>query len=240
MVLYGINSVYERLRCDPLSIQEVFLDDSFADKRIQELISKHKIRFRRVSARALRRIKPAKGLQKVVARVNEFRYASLDQIFEPIKGQRRTVIFLDNINDPQNIGVIIRTIACFGGFGLVLPKKHTCGINDTVVHVASGGENYLPIAQVSNLAKTISFARNKGYTIVGSMASEDAEDIRQVKFLFPLGIVLGSEGDGIRKIIRPFLDKRVKIPMEGAALSLNVNNACAIFCYSVFCQQRGG
>lgn len=240
MMLYGINSVWERLLCDPLSIRKVFLENSFSDKRIEKLIQLNNINCKRVSAEQLMRIKPAKGLQKIVAKAEQFQYTLLDNIFDSFEGKGRTVIFLDNINDPQNIGVIIRTVACLGGFSLVLPRRHTCGINDTVVHVASGGENYVPIAQVNNLTEAILAARSRGYTVIGSMASEDAEDISRVEFSFPLGIVFGSEGDGIRKVIRPFLDIRVKIPMEGARLSLNVNNACAIFCYRVVQQRREG
>lgn len=239
MFLYGVNSVAERLRHKPESIQRIFLEESFADKEIQELIRKKRVSCQRVSAKALRRIKPAKGLQKIVAKVEEFQYAQLDQIVKLSGDQRPIIIFLDNIGDPQNIGVIIRTLACFGGFALVLPKKYTCGVNDTVMHVASGGENYVLISQVGNLAKTIGFVRDQGYTILGSMVGEDAEDICEVEFPFPLGVVFGSEGDGIRKVIRPFLDRQVRIPMEGAALSLNVNNACAVFCFKALMQKKG-
>lgn len=238
MVLYGINSVRQRLISNPSSIRKIFLEDSFRDKSIEKLILKYGISCQRVSRRRLQQIKSAKGLQKIAAKTEQFRYLIFDEMLESSIGKNQNLIFLDNINDPQNIGVIIRTLACLGGFSLVLPQRHTCGINDTVIHVASGGENYVPIAQVSNLAKAVKKAQNQGYTIIGSMTTEDAEDIREVNFRFPVGIILGSESDGIRKVIRPLLDMRVYIPMEGAGLSLNVNNACAIFCYSIMQKRK--
>lgn len=239
MVLYGINSVLERLKANPGSIKTIFIEESFFDKRIEKLIKENKVCCQRVSGRELKKIKPAKGLQKITARVNDFCFTPFNRILKPKNNNYFTVIFLDGINDPQNIGVIIRTAACLGGFALVLPQRYTCGINDTVIHVASGGENYLPIAKVDDLAKALSAAKDCGYTIAGSMASEDAEDIRKVNYLFPLGVVLGSEGSGIRKNIRKYFDLRVKIPMEGAKLSLNVNNACAIISYSLLLQRKG-
>jgi len=239
MTLYGINSVRERLYSNPASVQKVFLEQSFKNKDIEALIKKYRISFERVSPKALSRIKAAKGLQKVVAKVEPFKYYPIERLLGESGAKSLVVVFLDNINDPQNIGVIIRTLACFGGFGIVLPKKHTCGINDTVMHVASGGENYVPVARVKSLSTAVEAAREKGYMIAGSIASEDAENIQNVSFSFPLGVVFGSEGEGIRKSIRGLLDLRVCIPMEGAPLSLNVNNACAIFCYNILRQRKG-
>jgi len=137
------------------------------------------------------------------------------------------------VNDPHNLGVILRTAACFGGFAVVIPEFEACEVNETVLHVASGGENYIPVSRVTNISKAIGRAKDAGYWIVGAVVDEDAADINETELPFPLGLVLGSEGSGIRPGIKKHLDVKIYIPMKGASLSLNVNIACAIFCYEI-------
>jgi 23S rRNA (guanosine2251-2'-O)-methyltransferase len=128
--------------------------------------------------------------------------------------------------------------ACFGGISLIVPSREACQVNETVLHVASGGENYVPIANVNNLAPAIDDAKKLGFWIAGAVVDEDAENITEVSFPFPLGVVLGSEGKGIRKGLQKRLDIRARIPMRGAALSFNVSMACAIFCHEITKQKQ--
>jgi len=143
---------------------------------------------------------------------------------------------LDNISDPQNLGAIIRSLACFGRFGVVFPKHDSCEVNETVLHVASGGENYVPISMVTNLSSALIEAKKSGYWISGAMV-KGGEDVRQVKLPFPLCLVLGSEGKGLRPGIEKQLELKLSLPMKGAGLSFNVSVACAIFCYEIDRQQ---
>lgn len=129
-------------------------------------------------------------------------------------------------------------MACFGGFAIIIPEFGACEVNETVLHVASGGENYISIAMVSNLSKSIIAAKEYGYWIVGADVSDEAEDINEVSLPFPLGFVLGSEGEGIRYGVQKHLDIKVRIPMRGANLSFNVVVACAIFCHEIIKKQR--
>jgi 23S rRNA (guanosine2251-2'-O)-methyltransferase len=132
----------------------------------------------------------------------------------------------------------MRTAACFGGFALVIPTGGSCEVNETVLHVASGGENYIKISRVSDLTGAVIKAKGAGYAVMGTLVGEEADDIYKVSLSFPLAFVLGSEGKGIRPDVKKHLDIKARIPMEGASLSFNVNMACAIFCYEV-CKQRG-
>ena len=141
-------------------------------------------------------------------------------------------IFLDRIFDPQNLGAIIRTTACFGGFVIVIPKHKACQITEAVLRVASGGENHTPIVLVSNLTNALLEAKKNGFWVVGAVIDE-GQDMRQAKLPFPLCFVLGSEGPGIRYGLQKHLDVKVNIPMEGARLSLNVGAATAVFCYEI-------
>jgi len=233
MVLYGRNSVFERLKANPKSIRKVFLEENFQVPYIEELIKKNNIPVERLSAKDLVRVKPTKDLQGITARVEDFKYSSFEELLERPQDQRLTLIFLDRISDPQNLGVIIRTAACFGEFALIIPKFQACAVTEAVLHVASGGENYVAVCMVSNISNAIIAAKKQGYWIMGALVSDDAKSLNKVSLPFPLAVVFGSEGEGIRYGVKKHLDLEVQIPMKGARLSFNVAMAGAIFCYEI-------
>ncbi len=243
MYLYGKNSVLERLKVNPGSIRTIFLQDNFKDRALLEAIGSIDIPVKVVNERELNRIKHADRIQGVLARVNEYEYTPFNDLLhdpQAVVGvpeqsgcrRRPTFLFLDSINDPHNLGSILRITACFGGFAVVIPKHGSCGVNDTVVHVASGGENYTPVSMVTNMTVALLKAKKEGYWVVGTVV-EEGSDINDVALPFPVCLVLGSEGKGIRYGIRKHLDMTVSLPMRGAALSFNVAMACAIFCHEI-------
>jgi len=237
MLLYGRNSVVERLKADPASIKKICLQDNFQVPHIEELIKINNIPVERLPLKRLSRMKPAKDLQGIVAKIDAFQYTPFDNLLRRPSEEQSTLIFLDRINDPHNLGVIMRTTACFGGMDLIIPEFKACEVNETVLHVASGGENYVFVSMVTNLSGAIIKAKEHGYWILGAVPGDDAEDINKISVPFPLGLVLGSEGEGIRYGVQKHLDMKARIPMEGAKLSFNVNMACAIFCYEI-CKAR--
>jgi 23S rRNA (guanosine2251-2'-O)-methyltransferase len=238
MVLYGKNSVSERLKANPKSIRKIFLQDNFDSPHIEKLIKANNIPVERVSFGELSRIKQAENLQGIIARIDKFEYAPFNDLLSSSQNKQLTLIFLDRIYDPQNLGAIIRTAACFGGFAVVIPRFKACEVNETVLHVASGGENYLSVSMVSNLSNAIIAAKERGYWIMGAVVGNEAEDINEVTLPFPLGLVLGSEGEGIRYGVEKQLDIKVRIPMKGAKLSFNVTLACAILCHQISKQRN--
>ena len=238
MFLYGKNSVLERLKADPQSINQIFVDADFAQPKIQDLARANKITVERLSSKELVKLKNNKDIQGIVALVRKFQYASLDELLELPKNKELTPVFLDRISDPHNLGAVIRSLACFGGFAVVIPKFEACEVTEAVLHVASGGENYVPVAMVSNIANAVLKAKECGFWIVGALVDEGAQEINQLSLPFPLGVVFGSEGEGIRYGIQKHLDIKACIPMRGAKLSFNVAMACAIFCYEIS-RQRG-
>ncbi len=238
MLLYGRNSVLERLKANPVSINKVILQDNFDSPHMEKLIRTNNISVEHLPSRKLARIKPAKDLQGIVAKVDKFSYTPFDDLLDQPQARQLSLIFLDRINDPHNLGVIIRTVACFGENALVIPKFKACEVNETVLHVASGGENYVPVSMVSNLSNAIIKAKGRGYWIMGAVLEAEAEDINKISLPFPLALVLGSEGEGIRYGIQKHLDIKARIPMEGAKLSFNVNMACAIFCHEISKQKH--
>lgn len=232
MFLYGKNSVYERLKANPGSIKKIFLEEDFSALHIEELIKLGKVIPKRVSKKELLRIKPADSLQGIVALVERFEYVDLEDLLNKPKDEALSLIFLDRVFDPQNLGAIIRTTACLGKFAVVIPGHKACEVTETVLHVASGGENYTSVAMVSNLTNALLTAKKKGWWVVGAV-TKGGEDISNINLPFPLCFVLGSEGKGIRYGIEKHLDLKAHIPMRGAPLSFNVATSCAIFCHQI-------
>jgi len=161
-----------------------------------------------------------------------FKYTPLDDLLNSGKERGLTLIFLDGLNDPHNLGSIMRTAACFGRFALIIPEHSSCEVNDTVMHVASGGENFVPVAMVTNLSAALMKAKKAGYWAVGTVVSE-GQDINKTSLPFPMCLVLGTEGKGIRYGVQKHLDLKITLPMKGAQLSLNVAMAFAIFAQEI-------
>ena len=229
MFLYGKNSVLERLRANPKSIKGLYLQDKFSATAIDSLIKSRKIPVKRVAEKELSRIKRADRLQGIVAEVDKFEYANFDEL---MLAKKVSFICLDNINDPHNLGSIIRIAACFGDLAVVIPKHDSCEVTDAVMHVASGGENFVPVCKVNNMLTNLLKAKKEGYWVVGTVV-DGGEDINKTALPFPLCLVLGSEGKGIRHGIEKYLDVKVTLPMKGAELSLNVAMASAVFCHEI-------
>lgn len=232
MFLYGKNSVLERLKASPESIKRIFVQENFNAPGIIKVIKSAGIPVNRVTEKELTRIKRADRLQGIVAEVKKFNYTPFERLLYRSGDDRPVLMFLDGINDPHNMGSIMRIAACFGGFAIVIPKHGSCGVNDTVIHVASGGENFVPVSLVTNLATALREAKDAGYWAAGTVV-EGGENISSVSLPFPLCLVFGSEGKGIRYGIQKHLDLKVSLPMEGAQLSLNVAMACAIFAHEI-------
>jgi 23S rRNA (guanosine2251-2'-O)-methyltransferase len=237
MYLYGKNSVLERVRCNPSSIRKVYIQDNFNSKSITSAVDAEGIPIEQVPEKELLRMKRADRLQGIIAEVEQFRYKDFKQILSLPNEEKPSLIFLDNLNDPHNLGSILRIAACFGGFAIVIPERNSCDINETVLHVASGGENYLPISKETNLSRALTEAKKAGYWAAGAVV-EGGKDVSEASLPFPLCLVLGSEGKGIRHGLMKHLDIMVTLPMKGASLSFNVAMSFAILGHEIT-KQKG-
>lgn len=237
MYLYGKNSVLERLKADPSSVHKIYIQDNFDAPNIMKLISAAGIPATKVSEKELLRIKRADRLQGIVAETDKYRYTPFQNILGLPQKDRPSLIFLDSLNDPHNLGSIMRIAACFGGFAVVIPEHSSCEVNETVLHVASGAENFTSVSLVTNLSRSLLEAKEAGYWAVGTV-TEGGEDINRVSLPMPICLVLGSEGTGIRYGLQKHLDMKITLPMRGAQLSFNVAMACAIFCHEIV-RQKG-
>ncbi len=232
MFLYGKNSVVERIKKNPQSIKKIFLQKGSNDEHFLKEIKNMRIPIIYTDISQIQFKKFSNRTYRIAAEIKDFQYSDFKDILNKQDEEKPTLIFLDNITDPQNLGSIIRTAGCFGGFGIVIPKQRACGVNETALAVAEGGENYTPVYLVSNLTYSIIEAKKKGYWLMGSVIDKGTS-IFKTPFPLPLGIVLGSENNGIHQGILKYIDLKVSIPMSGASLSFNVAIAASIFCYEI-------
>ncbi|MFH1093483.1 MAG: 23S rRNA (guanosine(2251)-2'-O)-methyltransferase RlmB [Candidatus Omnitrophota bacterium] len=235
--LFGKNQVIERLKAHPKTIIKIICNQSADNRFIKELAQQFNIAHVSIPDNEFMLMANNINNQGVIAETQEFLYDDLEKILQLPDDEKLTLIALSNITDPQNLGSILRTTACFGRFALIIPKHRSASINETVLRVACGGENYIPIIQVTNLIPVLKQAKDAGYWVAGTVV-EEGEDLTNFNFQFPLCLVIGAEDKGIRPGLIKHLDFKVTLPMPGAGLSLNAAVATAIFCYEVTRQRK--
>ncbi|MEK7578610.1 MAG: 23S rRNA (guanosine(2251)-2'-O)-methyltransferase RlmB [Patescibacteria group bacterium] len=235
--LYGRNSILGRLKENPKSIKKLLIEKDIRAGDVEQICKSENIPVCYVPEREFNNISGDIRAQGIIAEVEHFRYASFEDVLDKSLENLPVILFLDNLNDPQNLGGILRSAACFGGFAVVLPKYDSVEVTDAVLRVAQGGENYVPACQVNNLSWAIETAKKAGYWIAGAVV-EAGEDLTGVRLNFPLGLVIGSEAKGIRQGLLKHLDLKLTIPMQKTKLSFNVSIATALFCYEVYRQRK--
>jgi 23S rRNA (guanosine2251-2'-O)-methyltransferase len=232
MYLYGKNPVRERLKAAPESIKKIIIRDNLKDQELISLVSDSGISIESLKREAFLKLNYGDRAQGIMALVDKFEYADFDKLLASSKHDPVTLIFLDNLNDPQNLGVIIRTAACLGGFAVIIPKHESCEVTEAVLHVANGGENHIPVSRVTNLSIALEKAKRYGYWSAGAVV-EGGDSIESTGFTFPLCLIMGSEEKGIRPGLLKNIDFKLTLPMRGAGLSLNVAVCTGIFCYEI-------
>jgi len=235
--LYGRNSCIGRLKENPKSIKRLLIEKGGRAGDIEQLCKSENIPICYIPEREFKHISGDIRAQGIILEVERFRYSLLEDVLDKPLENLPVMLFLDNLNDPQNLGGILRSAACFGGFALVLPRYDSVEVTDAVLRVAQGGENYVPVIQVNNLSWAMETAKGAGYWIAGAVV-EAGEDLRRARLNFPLGLVIGSEAKGIRQGLLKHLDLKLTIPMQKAKLSFNVSTAAAIFCYELYRQRK--
>lgn len=237
MKIYGRNSIVARLKANPKSIRNIFIEEGRNLADIETICKSHNISISYLKSREFQKQTQDIRSQGIIAEIGKFEYVDFDDFLTQEKEELPTILFLDSLNDPQNLGGILRTAACFGGFAIVLPRHDSVEVTEAALRVASGGENYVPVIMVTNLSHAIRAAKDYRYWIGGTVV-DAGEDLRSAKLNFPLGLVIGSEAKGIRKGLINHLDFKLGLPMGCANLSFNVSIATAIFCYEVTRQRR--
>lgn len=173
--------------------------------------------------------------QGVVAYVASYSYASLEDIFDRAeqRGEDPFFILLDELEDPHNLGSILRSADATGVHGVIIPKRRSVGLTATVAKTAAGAMEHIPVVRVTNMANTIDELKDRHVWIVGTEAEAD-EDYRQLDGSLPIGLVIGNEGKGMSRLVRKKCDWTVGLPMVGQVSSLNASVACGLLLYEVF------
>jgi 23S rRNA (guanosine2251-2'-O)-methyltransferase len=231
-----INPLLEALRSLPLRVTKVFVQKDSERKRAAEIV--RMARARRVPVVWV----PKKRLdsmdahhQGVVALVSAKSFVMLDDILSDRKNP--FLLLLDGVEDPQNLGAIIRTAEGAGVDGVILPERRSAGLSGVVSSVSAGALEHIKCVRVKNLAGTMDSLRNKGIWLVG--AERGSRDYwYDFDYSVPLGLVLGSEGKGLRPLVRKKCDRILSLPLFGRVTSLNVASAAAVFIYEVVRQRK--
>jgi len=177
--------------------------------------------------------------QGVIAMTSGYRYAeSIEQVINRAKedGEHPFIIVLDKIKDPHNLGAIIRTAHCCGVHGVVIPRKNAVGVTSTAVKASAGAVEYIPVIQVANISHTLGKMKKMGLWIAG--ADMEGKTMYDVELTGPLGLVIGSEGKGISRLVKEKCDFIVQIPMKGEISSLNASVAAGVLMYEILRQRE--
>lgn len=237
MFLYGKRSIIERLKIRPESIRGLYIEEGRTWPEIVYLARENHLKIHNLPSSRFLKLAKNMHAQGVIAQVDDFHYADFSQILNDANQNKPTLIFLDRITDPQNLGAIIRSCACFGNFALVLPRHESAEITESVLRVACGAENYLQISIVTNLTAATKEAKAAGYWVAAAVAKEGG-DLRLRQLPFPLAVIFGSEAKGIRPGLMKYIDDKLTLSMDGAKLSFNVATAVSIFCYEISRQKN--
>lgn len=239
-IIIGRNPVIEAIRSGR-SIDRILIKKGRYEGSMVSVVKEAKkngIELRETDKAQLDRIAPEKNHQGVIAYASAHEYAEVGDILDAAhsKGEDPFVIICDKITDPHNLGAIIRTANCVGAHGVIIPKRDSATLNETVAKAAAGALEYTPVAKVTNIARTLDELRDSGLWIVA--ADAEGGEMYNVNMKGAIGLVVGSEGEGIGRLVLEKCDFRARIPMNGDINSLNASVAAGILMYEIYSQRR--
>lgn len=239
-IVEGRNSVIELLKTDR-DINKIFVQNGERHGSINKIIAvakEKKVIIKEVEKSKLDFMSKTKNHQGVIAIVSPFNYCDVDDILEEAKNKNEDpfIIILDGIEDPHNLGSIIRTAETAGAHGIIIPKRRAASVNSTVNKVSAGAAEHMKIARVNNITETIRYLKENGLWICGTDMNTNTYYYNQ-DFNMPIGLVIGSEGFGMSRLVKENCDFLVKIPMKGKITSLNASVSAGIVMYEVVKQR---
>ena len=233
--VYGKNVVSNLLKNNG-EILNLYVLEGRNPSEIEKKAKDRRVNIRTVSRKYLDKLVDGNH-QGYVAEIREYKTYSIDEITDSVpEGKLPLIVALDGVQDPHNLGAVLRTMACVGGDGVIIEKDRSVSLNGTVAKVSVGAIDTIKVAQVTNLAQTLRKLKEKGYWVVGT-DMENALDYRQPRYDVPIVLVIGAEGTGIRRLTSEICDYKIKLPMEGDIGSLNASVACGIILYQIYSQR---
>lgn len=239
--IIGKNPVLEILRSGR-SVNKIWVAEGSLKGPMNQIIGmakEAKIQVQFVPKKKLDQVAEGESHQGVIAFAAAYDYVEVEDILQKAeeKGEPPFLLILDEIEDPHNLGSILRTADVVGAHGVIIPKRRAVGLTSTVAKSSAGAMEYVPVARVTNIARTMEELKEKGIWMVGTDASGE-QDFRQAKYDMPIGLVIGSEGKGMSRLVKETCDFTVRLPMAGHVTSLNASVAGALMMFEVFRQRH--
>ena len=225
-LIYGKNPVIEAIRAKKAI--KVYLTSIFSDQKILSLIKENKINVISINPNEMDKLANNGVHQGIAAELKPYQTVSLEEIIHKAKNKdKKIIVMLDGIEDPHNLGAILRSADVFEASGIILPTHNSVSLNATVAKTSAGAINYVPVAVVNNLNQAIKTLKEEGYWIVSTDGSANIS-YSSIKYDFPVVVVIGSEGKGVSPLVLKNSDYIVKIPQFGHVNSLNASVAAGI------------
>lgn len=239
LMIEGRNAVLETFRSGK-PIDKIYILDGCQDGPIRTIVreaKKHDTVINFVRKERLAQISETGKHQGVIAYAAAYEYAQVEDMFALAREREEDpfIFLLDNIEDPHNLGAIIRTANLAGAHGVIIPKRRAVGLTATVAKTSAGALNYTPVAKVTNLAKTMEELKEKGLWFV--CADMGGESMYRLNMTGPIGLVIGSEGEGVGRLVKEKCDFVAGIPMKGNIDSLNASVAAGVLAYEIVRQR---
>ncbi len=240
LTIEGRNAVIEAFRSGK-TIDKLFILDGCQDGPVRTIIreaKKHDTLLQFVAKERLDQMSETGSHQGVIAYAAAYEYAEVDDILKIAeeKGEAPFLFLLDGIEDPHNLGAIIRTANLVGAHGVIIPRRRAAGLTATVAKTSAGALNYTPVAKVTNLARTIEELKQKGIWFV--CADMEGTPMYDLNLKGPIGLVIGSEGEGVSRLVKESCDFIASIPMKGDIDSLNASVAAGVMAYEIVRQRQ--
>ena len=235
----GRNAVLEAFRSGKC-VDKLFILDGCQDGPVRTIAREARKKdtiINYVSKERLDQLSETHAHQGVIAQVAAYEYSTVEDILAKAeeKGEPPFLILLDNVEDPHNLGAIIRTANLAGAHGVIIPKRRAVGLTSTVAKNSAGAINYTPVAKVTNLVRTMEELKQKGIWFV--CADMGGESMYRTNLTGPIGLVIGNEGEGVSRLVREACDFTASIPMKGDIDSLNASVAAGVLAYEIVRQR---
>ena len=239
MIIYGKNAVIEALRSNK-AVFRVYMQDTFASKseEIKALCRRRNVKIEYVDKMTLFQLCKDEHHQGFVAEMEDYKYCEIEDIIKlaDTRGEQPFVVILDGVEDPHNLGSILRVCECAGVHGVIIPKHNACPINSTVAKTSAGALEHMLVCKVTNINNVISHLKTLGLWIYA--VELGGENIYKQNLKGAIALVIGSEGKGISALVKKNCDAIITMPMHGQVNSLNASVACGVAVFEVV-RQRG-
>lgn len=225
--IYGRNTVSSALK--ESKVKKLFLQSNFSDSKLLSLVKSTNIKVEYKSSNELTKLANGGNHQGIIAEIADYSYIGLNELIKKSKKKEYPlIVMLDGISDPHNLGAILRSADAFGADGIIVKKHGQAPLNATVAKVSTGAIDFVPVCQVTNLTQAIKELKDEGFWIVSSDGKANL-DLNQLDYKFPTVLIVGSEGEGVSRLVLQNSDYITKINMVGHVNSLNASVACAIY-----------